>query len=440
MNDFRQAFRTVTNAPWLSAVVVASLAIGISANTVIFSWLKGHIFEPLPGVTAPVWSLETKDDTGNYVSTSWLEYRDLREMLTLFPGIAAQRPRGFYLGESERDTRIFGQLVSENFFDVLGIKPARGRYFRADEATQPGTAPVAVISHDLWQRHFGGAENVIGQPIELNKHALTIIGVAPEGFRGGMNSLGFDVWIPLTMAAELQPASQELTKRTSRPYFMLAQLKPGVSKEQAQAELDAAAQRMIATYPETNRGLRYELLPLWRVPRGGENIVFALVTLQAFAVLILIVVCANTANLLLARATVREREIGVRLALGAGPGRIIKQLLSESLLLAVIGAAGGMVITLWAVDALTQIPLPANLPVQIAPRLDWLTLVFAVMLGSFCGVAFGLTPAWQLAHSDILQSLRGGRGSLGGRSRTRDLLVGLQVAVALVVLVLPGCS
>lgn len=419
-------------------MVILSLAIGIGANTVIFSWLKAQVFEPLPGVSAPVWSLETKDDSGNYVSTSWLEYRDLRQMTSSFEGIAAQRPRAFYLGDSERDARIFGEFVSENFFEVLGVRPALGRFFRPEEGTRPGSEPVAVISHALWQLHFKGAPEVIGQTIKLNNRPLTVIGVTPERFRGGMNSLGFDIWIPLTMATELQPATQELTKRTSRPYLMLAQLKPGVTQEQAQAELNSAAQRLLDTYPETNKGLRYELLPLWRVPRGGESVVYALATLQVFAVLILIVVCANTANLLLARASVREREIGVRLALGAGPGRIIGQLLSESLVLAIGGALGGLLIALWGVDALSQIPLPANLPLKITPQLDGSSLVFAILLGSFCGVAFGLTPAWQLAHSDILQSLRGGRGSLGGRSRMRDLLVGLQVAVALIVLVLAG--
>jgi predicted permease len=438
VHTLRHAFRTVTKTPWLSAVVILSLAIGIGTNTVIFSWLKAQIFEPLPGVTAPVWSLETKDDTGNYVSTSWLEYRDLREMVSSFQGIAVQRPRAFYLGDSERDARIFGEFVSENFFEVLDVRPALGRFFRPEEATRPGSEPVAVISHDLWQLHFKGAPSVIGQTIKLNNRSLTVIGVTPEQFRGGMNSLGFDIWIPLTMATELQPATQELAKRTSRPYLMLAQLKPGVTREHAQAELNGAAQHLIATYPETNKGLRYELLPLWRVPRGGENIVYALATLQVFAVLILIVVCANTANLLLARTSVREREIAVRLALGAGPGRIIGQLLSESLLLAIGGAAGGLLIALWGVDALSQIPLPANLPIKITPHLDGLSLAFAILLGTFCGVAFGLTPAWQLAYSDILQSLRGGRGTLGGRSRMRDLLVGLQVAVALIVLVLAG--
>ena len=438
MYHLRQSLRTVLKTPWLSIVVVVSLAIGIGTNTVIFSWLKGQVFEPLPGVSAPVWSLETRDDTGNYVSTSWLEYRDLREMVTSFNGITAQRPRAFYLGHSERDARVYGEFVTENFFDVLGIPPAKGRYFRPEEATRPGAEPVVVISHDFWQRHFGGDNGVVGRTIELNNRTLTVIGVAPPRFRGGMNSLGFDLWVPLTMATELQPATQELSKRTSRPYLMLAQLKPGVTREQAQAELNAAAQRMIESYPETNKGLRYELLPLWKVPRGGENVVYALVTLQVFGVLILVVVCANTANLLLARASVREREIGVRLALGAGPGRIIGQLLGESLLLALGGAAGGLLISLWGVDALSQIPLPATLPLKIVPQLDVWSLFFAMLLGGACGIAFGLAPAWQLAHSEILQALRGGRGMVGGYSRMRAILVGLQVAVALVVLVLAG--
>jgi predicted permease len=438
MSTLRHAFRTITKTPWLSAIVVFSLAIGIGTNTVIFSWLKHQVFEPLPRVTAPVWSLETKDDTGGYVSTSWLEYRDLRDIGSSFDGIAAQRPRAFYLGESERDARIYGEFVSDNFFDVLQIRPVLGRAFRPDEVNRPGGEPVAIISYEFWQRHFRGDEAVIGRELRINSRTLTVIGVTPAGFRGGMNSLGFDLWVPATMATELQPATMELSSRTSRPYLMFARLKPGVTRAQAQGELNAAAHRFLEAYPETNKGLGYELIPLWRVPRGGQTIVLSLATLQVFAILILIVVCANTANLLLARATAREREIGVRLAIGAGRGRIIAQLLTESLLLAFAGVIGGVLLSLWGVDALRQIPLPANLPLKIAPGLDAASLIFAGVVGMICGVAFGLAPAWQLAHGEILQSLRGGRGSFAGRSRMRDALVGLQVGVALVVLVLAG--
>lgn len=438
MFNLKCALRTLTKAPGLSLVIIVSLALGIGANTVVFSWLNGAIFQPLPGVTAPVLLLETKDDTGNYVSTSWLEFKDLRAMLPSFDKIAVQRPRSFYLGDSERESRAFGEYVSEDFFPVLGQRPQLGRFFLPEETARPGAAPVVVISHDFWQGHFEGAADVVGRTLKLNGRPLTVIGVTPRGFRGGFNSLGFDLWVPLTMAPELQPATTELTSRTSRPYVMLAQLKPGVTLAQARGELAAAAQSLIATHPETNKGLGYELLPLWRSPRGGQTTVFSLLSLQVFATLILVVVCANTANLLLARASVRQREIGVRLAIGAGPARIVAQLLTESVLLALAGAAAGMIVALWGVDALAQIPLPGSLPIKIAPRMDWLSLVFAAGLGTACGVGFGLAPALQLARSDVLHSLRGGRGALGGRSRLRDLFVGIEVAVALVVLVFAG--
>ncbi len=434
----RFAYRTLTKAPWLSLVVVLSLAIGIGANTVVFSWLKSSVLHPLPEVTAPVLLLETKDDTGNYVTTSWLEYQELPELLPSFRLIAAQRTRTLYLGDTTREARVFAELVSANFFAVLGIEPQLGRFFLRDEATRPGSAPVVVISHEFWQRTFQGAPDIIGRNLRLNSLTFTVIGVTPEGFRGGFNNLGFDVFVPATMAGGLVAASTELTHRDNRAYVMLAQLRPGTPPGRAQGELAAAARHLIATHPETNRGLGYELLPLWRSPRGGVTMVASLVTLQVFAALILIVVCANTANLLLARASVRRREIGVRLALGAGPARILCQLLFESVCLALAGAVVGLIVALWGIDALAQIPLPGGLPIRLAPALDWTSLAFAIGVATACGLAFGLAPALQLARGDLLSALSGGRGSVDGRSRLRDALVGLEVAVALVVLVLAG--
>ncbi len=433
-----RALRSLLKTPWLSAVIIASLAIGIGSNTVVFSWLKVAVIQPLPAVDAPVWLVETKDDTGGYVTTAWPEYRDLMAMLPSFEGIAAQRPRNLHLGDSERESRVFAELVSANFFDVLDLRPAQGRFFRADEAEHPGTAPVVVISHDFWQGYCKGATDVLGRTLKLNGVTFTVIGVTPPRFRGGMNSLGFDLWIPATMAIALQTSSQELTDRSWRPYVMLGRLKPGTTPAQAQGELSSAAQQMIAAHPGTNRGLNYHLLPLWRSPRGGEIVVVGLATLQVFATLILIVVCANTANLLLARASARQKEIGVKLALGAGPGRILAQLLTESVILALLGAGAGIFIALWGNDALRHMPVPGGLPVRIDPRLDFASLLFAGALGTFCGIAFGLAPALQLARGDVLHALRGGRGAIGGRSRIRDTLVGVQVGVALVVLVLAG--
>lgn len=434
----KAALRSFRKTPWLSTVIVLSLAIGVGANTVIFSWLKSVVFEPLPLASREVLALETKDDTGGYVTTSWREYRDLVEMTPSLEAIALQRPRAFYLGETERESRVYAQLVTANFFEVLGVRAGQGRTFRADEGAHPGGAPVVVISHDFWTGYFKGAPDILGRTLKLNGHVFTVIGVMPEGFRGGMNVLGFDVWVTVTMAEVLQPATTELTRRATRNYYMLTRLKPGVTRAQAQGELNAAARRMIEAFPETNKGLGYELMPVWRVPRGGQVVVISLATLQVFGALILIVVCANTANLLLARASVRQREIGVRLALGAGPGRILRQLLAESVFIALCGAALGMLVAWWGVQALAHLPVPSNLPARIAPQLDWASLAFAMGLGAVCGIAFGLVPAWQLARGDVMGALRGGRGGIGGRSRARDLLVGLEVAVALVVLVLAG--
>lgn len=435
---FRHAYRYLAKTPFLSAVIILSLAIGIGTNTVVFSWLKGAVLSPLPGVTVPVQLLETKDDTGNYAGTSWLEYQDLRELLPSFSQIAIQRMRVLSLGDTITDARIYAELVSANFFAVLGVAPRLGRFFQADEATQPGSAPVAVISYEFWQRHFPGAPDILGRTLKLNGLVFTVIGVTPPDFRGGFNSLAFDVFVPASMAERLVAATSELKNRDNRPYVMLARLKPDTTKAQVQGELAAAAQHLVATHPDTNRGLGFELLPVWQSPRGGVAVVASLVTLQIFTGLILIVVCANTANLLLARASGRQREIGVRLALGAGPGRILRLLLGESVLLALLGAGGGILLSLWGTDLIGQLPMPAGLPIRLAPSMDGLSLGFAIGVATLCGLAFGLAPALQLARSDVQTSLAGGHGSLRGRSRLREALVGMEVAVALVVLVLAG--
>ena len=438
LHDLRHALRVLTRAPVIGLVIVVSLGIGVGANTVVFSWLKSAVWNPLPGVTAPVVLIETKDDTGNYVSTSWLEYKDLCELAPSFSAIAAQRIRTLHLGDSEREARVYAELVSDNFFDVLGLSPQLGRFFLPGEASRPGSEPVAVISHNFWRQHFNGAPDVVGRPLKLNGRTLTIIGVTPRGFRGGFNSLAFDVFAPLTMATEFLPASSELRQRANRPYVMLAQLRPGATLGQARGELDAAAKHLIATHPETNKGLGYEILPVWRSPRAGQTVVSSLTTLQVFGILILVVVCANTANLLLARASTRQREIGVRLAIGAGPSRIVFQLLIESVCLALLGAIAGLIVAMWGIDALSQMPLPGGLPIQLAPKLDWTSLAFAIALAATCGIVFGLAPALQLARADVLQALRGGRGAIVGRNRLRSALVGIEVAVALVVLTLAG--
>lgn len=438
LTDLRQAFRMLTKSPGLSAVIILSLALGVGVNTAVFSWLRDAIFRPLPGVGAEVVCIEARNEAGVYVGSSWLEYRDLLDRLPSFKGILAHRPRAFSLGDNDRGERVWGEFVSGKFFSLLGVSAERGRFFRPDEADRPGSAPVAVISHRFWQQYFKGAPDVVGRTFKLNNHTFTVIGVAAPDFIGAFNGLRLEVWLPLTMAADLLPATRELTARDSRSYVLLGVPKPGVSRAQLEGEIGAAAAALAHEHPAENAGVHFELLPVWLNPRGGAIISGALGTLQLFAGLILVVVCVNTANLLLARASVRRREIGIRLACGAGAGRILRQLLTESVVISLVGAALGSVFALWGVDLLGRAPVPTNLPVHLAVALDWHGLAFAAGLGVACGLLFGLAPALQLARGDVQNALRGGRGTVHGRSRLRDALVGAEVAVALVVLVLAG--
>jgi len=444
MNDLRFALRQLAKSPGFTAVVVLSLALGIGANTVVFSSIQASFFDPLPGVEhgARLMVIDPRDHSGTYLLSSWLNYRDVREQQTSFREIAASSVRALNLGGADgRDERIWAELVSDNFFPLLGVRPALGRFFTANESTHPGSSPVAVIAYSYWQTRFGGSPTVLGQTLRLNDVVFTIVGVAPEKFKGSIVALGFDVWVPLTMAGQLIPGSKELTARDNRPLMLLADLKPGVTVVQARGELEAIFRRLATAYPETNADLTPDLLPLWRSPIGAQPYILgALATQQILVFLVLLVVCANTANLLLARATVRQKEIGIRLALGAGRLRIIRQLLTESLLLALLGALGGVLFSLWGIDALHHIPMPGYLPIKVVTHLDATGCAFSVLLGIACGLLFGLAPALQLTRADVNPALKvGGRGAgAAPRHRLRDLLVAAEVAIALIVLVLAG--
>jgi macrolide transport system ATP-binding/permease protein len=444
MNDLRFALRQLAKSPGFAIVVILSLALGIGANTVVFSSIQASFLDPLPGVEhgARLMVIDPRDRSGTYLESSWLDYCDVREQQTSFREIAASSIRALNLrGPDGQDERIWAELISDNFFSLLRLQPALGRFLTAAESTHPGSSPVAVIAYAYWQTHFGGSPTVLGQTLRLNDVVFTIVGVAPEKFKGSIVVLGFDVWVPLTMAGQLIPSSKELTARDNRPLMLFADLKPGVTVVQARAELEAIFRRLAAAYPETNADLTPDLLPLWRSPFGAQPYLLgALATQQILVFLVLLVVCANTANLLLARATVRQKEIGIRLALGAGRFRIIRQLLTESLLLALLGALGGVLISLWGIDALHHITMPGNLPIKVVSHLDATGCTFSVLLGIACGLLFGLAPALQLTRADVNPALKVGGGGAGAapRHRLRDLLVAAEVAIALIVLVLAG--
>ena len=435
-NDLRHAWRAIRRTPVLAAVVVASLGIGIGVNTTVFSWVQAVVLRPLPGVedAARYHLVEPMSDAGTHPGASWPEYLDLRARLTALPELIAYRMTPFTIGATDHAERTYGLLVSGNYFRGLGLRPALGRFPREDEVAGAGGAPVVVISHGYWETRLARDTGVIGQTLRVNERPLTIIGVAPSGFQGTVLGLDFDLWVPATMAPVLLNASRELEDRGVRGYSLMGRLASQATLARAQGEADAAMRELALRYPEANGGMRAEVRPFWRAPRGPQLMLArALMILQGVMILLLLAVCGNTANLLLARASARQREVGVRLALGAGPWRITSLLLTESLTLAIGGAIVGAALAVWGTQALRAVPMISAFPIRFQTSVNVAGLAFALALGVGCGLIFGLIPSLQLARIDPLLALRTGVHG-AGRSRTRNALMGAQVALALIVL------
>jgi len=436
LRDLSHAWRAIARMPLLAAVVVVSLGVGIGVNTAVFSWVQLVLLRPLPGVVdaGSFHLVEPRADTGSYPGVSWREYADLRERLRSFVDVLAFRMVPLNVGETGRVQRTFGLLVSGNYFSALGLQPALGRLISPDEVTRPGGEPVVVISHEFWRTHFAGAPGVIGQSVRVNDRLLAIVGVTPERFQGTVLGLNFDMWVPATLAPALLSGSRELDDRSLRGYSVLGRLQPRASREQAQAELDQTMRDLERAYPQTNTKVRAEVLPFWQAPRGPQRMLAgALMTLQGIMLLLLLAVCGNTANLMLARASARQREMGVRLALGASRWRVASLLLTENLVLALAGAALGAAIAAWATDAMRAVPIIGAVPIKFQTSLDAGSLVFAAALGAACGLIFGIAPALQLARVDPQAALRAGART-AGRSGLRNALMGIEVGLALVVL------
>ncbi len=442
IHDLRYACRTIARMPIVSAVVIASLGIGIGINTIVFSWIESVVFRPLSGVAdaAAYHSVEPRNDAGVYIGTSWLEYRDLRERVPSLEGLLAFRMIPLYVGEPGRVERGNGMLVSGNYFESLGLTPALGRFLRPDEAATPGSAPVAVISHEFWQAHYGGSPSAVGSPLRLNGHDVTVVGIAPRGFRGTIMRLGFDIFLPATFAPVLLDGSRELDDRRVRGYAVMGRVPSSSARARVQSELDAAMRDLARAWPQTNTGVGADLLAFWEAPRGPQRFLAAsLAFLQGLMLLMLLAMCANTANLVLARASARQREISVRLALGAGRWRIARLLLTESLLLALTGSALGTAIAVWGTNAISAFPAMRvrGIPIVFETAVDGTGLAVAALLGVCCGLAFGAAPALQLARLDPQLALRAGT-STPPRGRLRHTLMAVEVAVALIVLVVTG--
>ena len=436
----RHALRTIGRMPGLAAVVILSLGVGIGVNTTVFSWIQAVLLKPIPGVdeSGSFYHLETKSDTGTYPGMSWAEYLDLKPRLQSIEELVVFRMAPLNIGEAGRTERTYAQLVSGNLFKALRLQPVAGRFITEDEVRRPGGEPVVVLSYDYWQTHFAGSPSAIGRTIRVNDFELTIIGVASRDFQGTILALQFDLWVPATLAPALFAGSTELVDRNQRGYSAMGRLREGADEAGATGEFVTAMRELAASFPESNGRISGELMPYWKAPRGPQMMfITALGILQGVMLLVLLAVCGNTANLVLARASSRYREVGVRVALGAGPGSVIRLMLTENLLLGVFGAIVGILIAWWGTEALRSMPPYGAFPVRFQTSLDALGLAFAVLLGIGSGLLFGAAPALQLGRVDPQQALRSGSRS-SGRSAVRDGLMALQCGLALLVLTVAG--
>ncbi len=446
--DLRYGVRMLAKNPGVTLVAVITLALGIGANAAIFSGVSAFVLRslPVPEPDQVVRLAELTEERGMADEFSYPDYVDYRDQSTSFTGIAATNLIQAALASENQNDVIWGQIVSGNYFDALQIQPILGRSFLPEEDKTPGTHAVVVISHSLWQRRLGSDPNIVGKKIQLNGRPYEVIGVAPEIFKGSNYGLSLDFWAPMMMVEELQRAPQLLTERGSHWMNVIGRLKPGVSLEQASAEISTIAGRLNEAYPDdrasTTRAVALGEIE-GRFGHASPIIKGAAAIAMAIVGLILLIACANVANLLLARATARRKEIGIRLALGASRRRLIRQLLTESLLLSVLGGTLGLLMASWVTGVMQGfIPvLPYNV-VDDFFALDSRVLLFTLIVSLATGIVFGLAPAWHASSPDIVPVLKGDSESVqkgeNRRLTLRNSLVVAQVALSLVVLVCGG--
>ena len=445
LQDVRFALRILRKARGASVVAILSLALGISVNTTVFSWVRSVLLNPVPGAARgeELVTIETVTPAGTMIDTSYPDFQDYRDRARLLDGVIAFKERPLGLGEDTRAERVWAMMVSGNYFDVLGVTPALGRFFTGDEQRDTfDTAPVAVLSDAFWKSRFNANPRVVGQTVRLNRRTYTVIGVAPERFHGTITGLRFDLFVPLTMQASLTGSSQWLGSRSARPLYLFGRLKPGVSIDQARGEARAIAAALAQEFPRTNAGLSATMLPLSDARRGAQSDLGALLRiLLALGAFVLLIVCANLTNLQLARATTRRPELAVRLGLGASRSRLVRQLLTESLVISLLAGASALLLTGWVVDLLALLVPFVEYPIALDLSVGTRELAFATAASVGSALLVGIVPALRLSADHIAETLKsGGRMPLGD-SRAGRLRVGLvvgEIALAMVALVSVG--
>jgi predicted permease len=443
--DIRYAMRQLRRAPAVSTIIVATLAVGIAATATVFSWTRSVLLDPLPGAAHAdrVLALETTTASGSWTPTSWLDYIDFRKYLTSFDGLAAAVPSSLAVGDAEHAERRPGELVSANFFDVLRVQPALGQFFPSTQDEAEGAQPVVVIGYDYWQARWHGDSAAIGSVVQVNHFPFTVVGIAPATFHGSMSAQRIDLWVPASMLGHIVPTGGWwLRDRGTRTFRVLARLKDGVTEDAARAEVVAFAKRMSDANGDVSKGMSALLLPLWKSHWGIQDGLRApLLLLLAACGLVLLIVCVNAANLLLARAMGRRREFGLRLVLGAQRGRLLRQLITEASLLAVAGAALGLLGTVWLARSLHYLMPKFASAGLLDPHVDGTVLAFVVLLAVVVTMLAGIAPALHGSREEFGDVLTASsRGAVGGRqaSRLRGVLVITEMSLAVISLAVAG--
>ena len=444
--DVRYAFRMLGKSPMLTIIVILTLALGIGANTAIFGLVNGLLLRPLP-VKSPdqimVLAAQVQGDTLGIFTFSYSELVDLRKQADAFSDVFASQITLGGLSYSGKANQFVYGYVTGNYFSGLGLQPALGRLFLPAEGEAGGKDPYIVLGYDFWQKKFGGDPGVVGKQALIDGQEATIVGVTPQGFQGTSFALNLDGYVPLNMLPA-QDAATMWSDRSNRSLVVLGRLKPGVTLKQAQSSMNVVMARLAEQYPATDKGISAHIVPerLARPQPFPNNIVpFIAGVFLALAGLVLLLACMNVANILLVRATMRQREMAIRAAMGANRWRLIRQMLTESILLALFGGVGGLTLGVWASSAVVSILPAGRIPIRVDFSFDWRVFAYAMAAALFTGAVVGLWPAVRAGRTDVNSVLQsGGRGDTAGvsRHRLRSVLVVAQVAGSLVLLIVAG--
>ena len=443
VQDVRFGARMLLRTPGFTALAILCLTLGIGTNAAVLSWIEGILIRPYPLVPHQdrmFAIVGTTHGVEGHNGVSYPDFLDFEKSSTLFESFIVDRISGTTLSVGDQAERASCGIVSANYFDALGVRPILGRGFRPEEGTDRNAHPVTVISYRTWRDRYNFDPNIIGRTQYLDGVQHTIIGVAPEKFHGTFIGYSFSFWVPVSMQETFDPTGYKLEDRSARWIEGYVFLKPGVTQNQAQAELNSIAQRLEKDFPEIDRGHEVKLFPLWKTPfNAAGNMSPTLAITMAVVFLVLLIACANVSNLLLARSLLRRHEMTMRLALGAGRRRLIKQLVTEGLLLSLIAAAGGIAVAYWCRDALVlAFPEPvAGIVIDFPGQIDWRVLAASAGICILATLVFALVPAIHSSHVDLSGALKSdGGGVVAGsnRSRLRSALVLVQVSHSFVLL------